>query len=110
VIGISANGLQDHHRWVQDINEFGSKIAPTNVKFPIVRVPTLFQASPLTPSMHCQIADEDRKVSTIYDMLDEQDATNRDAKGIPFTASVVHCRIYNVCLKVALCRSVRCLS
>jgi hypothetical protein len=32
-----------------------------------------------------QIADEDRKISTLYDMLDEQDATNRDAKGLPFT-------------------------
>jgi len=97
VIGISANGLQDHHRWVQDINDYGSKFAPTNVNFPIVRVPTLFQDSRFTSSMHHQIADEDRKISTIYDMLDEQDATNRDAKGLPFTASVVHCRIYNVC-------------
>ena len=34
-----------------------------------------------------QIADEDRKISTLYDMLDEQDATNRDAKGLPFTVS-----------------------
>lgn len=33
----------------------------------------------------CQIADPDRKISTLYDMLDEQDATNRDAKGLPFT-------------------------
>jgi 20S proteasome subunit alpha 2 len=32
-----------------------------------------------------QIADENRKISTLYDMLDEQDATNRDAKGLPFT-------------------------
>jgi alkyl hydroperoxide reductase subunit AhpC len=32
-----------------------------------------------------QIADEDRKISTLYDMLDAQDATNRDAKGLPFT-------------------------
>ena len=35
-----------------------------------------------------QIADADRKISTIYDMLDEQDATNRDAKGLPFTVSI----------------------
>jgi hypothetical protein len=34
-----------------------------------------------------QIADEDRKISVLYDMLDQQDDTNRDAKGIPFTAS-----------------------
>ena len=34
-----------------------------------------------------QIADADRKISTLYDMLDYQDATNRDAKGLPFTVS-----------------------
>ncbi|KAG1003308.1 hypothetical protein G6F27_011164 [Rhizopus arrhizus] len=31
------------------------------------------------------IADADRKVSALYDMLDHQDATNVDAKGIAFT-------------------------
>ncbi|KAF7983870.1 hypothetical protein HWV62_18206 [Athelia sp. TMB] len=70
VIGISANGLEDHNKWVEDINDFGSKFGPTNVQFPI-------------------IADPDRKISTLYDMLDEQDATNRDAKGLPFTIRTV---------------------
>ncbi|GBE79167.1 cysteine peroxiredoxin [Sparassis latifolia] len=70
VIGISANGLEEHEKWVQDINEYGSKFAPTNVDFPI-------------------IADPERKISTLYDMLDEQDATNRDAKGLPFTIRTV---------------------
>jgi len=71
VIGISANGLQSHHKWVEDINEFGGKtVGHTDVQFPI-------------------IADEDRKISTLYDMLDEQDATNRDAKGLPFTIRTV---------------------
>ncbi|KAG5637841.1 hypothetical protein H0H81_003046 [Sphagnurus paluster] len=70
VIGISANGLEEHHKWVQDINEYGGKFGPTDVQFPI-------------------IADEDRKISTLYDMLDEQDATNRDAKGLPFTIRTV---------------------
>jgi len=70
VIGISANGLEDHNKWVEDINEFGSKFGPTDVQFPI-------------------IADPDRKISTLYDMLDEQDATNRDAKGLPFTVRTV---------------------
>ncbi|KIK06788.1 hypothetical protein K443DRAFT_119972 [Laccaria amethystina LaAM-08-1] len=70
VIGISANGLEEHHKWVKDINEYGSKVAPTDVQFPI-------------------IADPDRKISTLYDMLDEQDATNRDAKGLPFTIRTV---------------------
>jgi len=70
VIGISANGLQDHKKWEQDIAEWGAQFGPTSVDFPI-------------------IADEDRKISTLYDMLDEQDATNRDAKGLPFTIRTV---------------------
>ncbi|EIW82393.1 1-Cys peroxiredoxin [Coniophora puteana RWD-64-598 SS2] len=70
VIGISANGLSDHEKWVEDIEEFGARYGPTNVKFPI-------------------IADEDRKISVLYDMLDEQDATNRDGKGLPFTIRTV---------------------
>ncbi|KAI6034225.1 hypothetical protein PISMIDRAFT_670654 [Pisolithus microcarpus 441] len=70
VIGISANNLQDHNSWIRDINEYGAKFGPTDVQFPI-------------------IADEERKVSTLYDMLDEQDATNRDAKGLPFTIRTV---------------------
>jgi alkyl hydroperoxide reductase subunit AhpC len=37
LIGISANNLADHTKWVQDINEYGCKTAgPTNVEFPIV--------------------------------------------------------------------------
>ena len=36
LIGISANGLEDHHGWIKDINEYGSKYGPTNVQFPIV--------------------------------------------------------------------------
>ncbi|EKM80368.1 hypothetical protein AGABI1DRAFT_73502 [Agaricus bisporus var. burnettii JB137-S8] len=70
LIGISANGLEDHHAWVKDINEYGSKFGHTDVRFPI-------------------IADGDRKISTLYDMLDYQDATNRDAKGLPFTIRTV---------------------
>ncbi|KAJ3558663.1 hypothetical protein NM688_g796 [Phlebia brevispora] len=70
VIGISANGLEDHVKWAKDIEEWGAQFAPTTVDFPI-------------------IADPDRKISTLYDMLDEQDATNRDAKGLPFTIRTV---------------------
>jgi alkyl hydroperoxide reductase subunit AhpC len=36
VIGISANSLSDHNKWVEDINDFGSRYGPTNVQFPIV--------------------------------------------------------------------------
>ncbi|KAF8271726.1 1-Cys peroxiredoxin [Lactarius quietus] len=62
VIGLSANDLGSHERWIHDINEWGK----TDVQFPI-------------------IADHDRKVATTYDMLDYQDATNVDKKGLPFT-------------------------
>ncbi|KIM55699.1 hypothetical protein SCLCIDRAFT_17353 [Scleroderma citrinum Foug A] len=47
VIGISVNSLEDHYKWIQDINDYGSKVGPTDVRFPI-------------------------------------DATNRNAKGLPF--------------------------
>ncbi|CAO3642755.1 unnamed protein product [Cunninghamella blakesleeana] len=66
VIGLSANGLEDHAKWIEDINEVNN----VQLNFPI-------------------IADADRKVSALYDMLDHQDATNVDAKGIPFTVRSV---------------------
>jgi alkyl hydroperoxide reductase subunit AhpC len=36
VIGISANNLSDHEKWIKDINEYGSKTGPCEVQFPIV--------------------------------------------------------------------------
>ncbi|KAF9287819.1 hypothetical protein BGZ68_001236 [Mortierella alpina] len=66
VIGLSANGLESHHDWIKDINEVNN----VDLKFPI-------------------IADADRKISTLYDMLDYQDITNLDNKGIPFTVRSV---------------------
>ncbi|RIA97228.1 thioredoxin-like protein [Glomus cerebriforme] len=66
VIGLSANELTDHEKWVDDINEVNN----VSVQFPI-------------------IADADRNVSTLYDMLDHQDVTNVDTKGIPFTVRSV---------------------
>jgi alkyl hydroperoxide reductase subunit AhpC len=66
VIGLSANSLDDHTKWVEDINEVNN----VKLDFPI-------------------IADADRKVSTTYDMLDYQDITNVDTKGIPFTVRSV---------------------
>ncbi|KAF9018373.1 thioredoxin-like protein [Hymenopellis radicata] len=71
VIGLSANNLDSHKAWIKDIEEFGGKTSgPTEVQFPI-------------------IADADRKVSYLYDMLDYQDVTNRDNKGLPFTIRTV---------------------
>ncbi|KAG8948836.1 hypothetical protein FRC04_009301 [Tulasnella sp. 424] len=66
VIGLSANDLGSHEKWIQDINNVGK----TELSFPI-------------------IADADRKVSVLYDMLDQQDATNIDQKGLPFTIRTV---------------------
>lgn len=62
LIGLSANDLSSHGRWIQDINE----TSKTDLQFPI-------------------IADSDRKVAFTYDMVDAQDVTNRDNKGIAFT-------------------------
>jgi len=66
VIGISANGLESHEQWIQDIN----KNSNTTVDYPI-------------------IADPERKVAVLYDMLDAQDATNIDSKGLPLTIRTV---------------------
>ncbi|KAJ5856446.1 uncharacterized protein N7529_010390 [Penicillium soppii] len=62
MIGLSANDLGSHDEWIKDINEVGS----TDVQFPI-------------------IADADRKVAFLYDMIDQQDLDNIDQKGIAFT-------------------------
>ena len=62
LIGLSANDLSSHGRWIQDINE----TSKTDLQFPI-------------------IADADRKIAYTYDMVDAQDVTNKDSKGIAFT-------------------------
>ena len=62
VIGLSANKLDSHDKWIKDIDE----IASTNLSFPI-------------------IADHERQVALKYDMIDHEDATNVDEKGIAFT-------------------------
>lgn len=58
----SANDLSSHDRWISDINE----VSKTDLQFPI-------------------IADADRHVAWLYDMVDAQDLTNIDQKGIAFT-------------------------
>ncbi|KAI9757245.1 MAG: peroxiredoxin 1 [Chaenotheca gracillima] len=62
MIGLSANDLGSHDRWIKDIDE----ISGSNLQFPI-------------------IADADRKVAWLYDMVDQQDLANIDQKGIAFT-------------------------
>jgi glutaredoxin/glutathione-dependent peroxiredoxin len=49
VIGLSANELESHEKWIADINEVNS----VDLKFPI-------------------IADPKREISALYDMLDYQ--------------------------------------
>lgn len=62
MIGLSANTIESHGGWIKDINE----ISGSDLKFPI-------------------IGDKQRKVALAYDMLDYQDTTNVDEKGIAFT-------------------------
>jgi len=62
LIGLSANTIDSHGDWIKDIND----ISNTTLNFPI-------------------IGDKDRQIALLYDMLDRQDATNVDSKGIAFT-------------------------
>ncbi|KAI6361791.1 hypothetical protein MCOR25_006409 [Pyricularia grisea] len=62
LIGLSANTVGSHDGWIKDIND----VTGSHVSFPI-------------------IADKERKVAYLYDMLDYQDTTNVDEKGIAFT-------------------------
>jgi len=62
LIGISADSVPSHAEWIEDINE----ISKTTLNFPI-------------------IADESRKISYLYDMIDYQDTTNVDQKGMALT-------------------------
>ena len=80
VIGISADALQEHYEWIDDIIEIGNKTAPTCVEYPIVSAPA-HRVSWLTTSFPLQIADPDRAVSRLYDMLDEGDLSNVSADG-----------------------------
>jgi alkyl hydroperoxide reductase subunit AhpC len=62
LIGLSANTVETHGGWINDIDE----IAGVSMNFPI-------------------IGDKDRKIAFAYDMLDHQDTTNVDSRGIAFT-------------------------
>ncbi|KAK5126645.1 hypothetical protein LTR85_009579 [Meristemomyces frigidus] len=62
LIGLSANTIESHGGWIKDINE----ISGSQLRFPI-------------------IGDKERQIALSYDMLDHQDATNVDQKGIAFT-------------------------
>jgi alkyl hydroperoxide reductase subunit AhpC len=36
LIGLSANGLESHEKWIKDIEQVGNQVSPTSVQFPIV--------------------------------------------------------------------------
>lgn len=78
LIGLSANDVSSHHGWIKDIGE-------------LLPEPLQLTADALTnsPLEFPIVADKDRKISVLYDMLDHQDATNVDAKGLPFTVRSV---------------------
>ncbi|POR39064.1 Mitochondrial peroxiredoxin PRX1 [Tolypocladium paradoxum] len=62
LLGLSADTTERHDSWIKDIDE----VTGGNVKFPI-------------------IADPDRKVANLYDMIDYQDPTNIDRDSLPLT-------------------------
>ncbi|KAF2196534.1 mitochondrial peroxiredoxin-like protein Prx1 [Delitschia confertaspora ATCC 74209] len=67
MIGLSANDLSSHGKWVDDINE----VCSTNVKFPI-------------------ITDADRNVAFLYDMISQEDLDKLAKEGgIAFTIRAV---------------------
>ena len=57
----SANDLSSYDKWVEDIN----KVCQTNLQFPI-------------------IADVNRKIAYLYDMINQRDLDNIAEKGILF--------------------------
>lgn len=63
LIGLSANGLESHQKWIKDIDEVTGSGLGGNQSFPI-------------------IADAGRKVAWLYDMVDAQDLKNVDEKGM----------------------------
>ncbi|KAJ1957523.1 peroxiredoxin 1 [Dispira parvispora] len=67
VIGLSVDSLNDHREWIHDINQ----VNKVHLQFPI-------------------IADSDRRVSTLYDMLDSEKHDPTNVKdGLPYTVRSV---------------------
>lgn len=67
LMGLSTNGLQEHDKWIADIE---GQAGGLQLNFPI-------------------IADVDRHVATLYGMLDLNDPTNTDPQGMPLTVRTV---------------------
>jgi alkyl hydroperoxide reductase subunit AhpC len=66
ILALSCNDVESHRNWIVDIE----KVSGCRVDFPIV-------------------ADPDRAIANAYGMIDRQDATNIDAKGLPMTVRSV---------------------
>ncbi|EOO02357.1 putative mitochondrial peroxiredoxin prx1 protein [Phaeoacremonium minimum UCRPA7] len=62
LLGLSANTVDSHEGWSKDVAD----VTGSTINFPMV-------------------ADKQRKVAYLYDMIDYQDTTNVDEKGIAFT-------------------------
>ena len=67
MIGLSANSLDSHQKWIQDIKD----VSTCTLTFPI-------------------IADRSRKIAYLYDMIDYQDTTNVDSKGMALTMRAMY--------------------
>jgi len=63
LIGLSANGLESHSGWIKDIDEVTGSSMASGGGFPI-------------------IADEDRAVSMLYDMVDQAGVDNFHKNGV----------------------------
>ncbi len=74
LIGLSANTVDSHHGWLGDIKD----VTGNTVGFPV-------------------IADKQRQVAYLYDMLDYQDTTNVDEKGI-VSGPEIDGKIYTILL------------
>lgn len=66
LLAISPDPVEENSGWIDDMEDFSG----SRVKFPI-------------------IADPDRRISVLYDMIDYQDATNVDDKGLNMTIRAV---------------------
>src|ERR1700743_3436873 len=67
MIGLSANSLDSHKLWIQDIKD----VSTCTLTFPL-------------------IADKSRKIAYLYDMIDYQDTTNVDSKGMALTMRAMY--------------------
>lgn len=83
LIGLSANTIASHADWIKDINETGG----CDLKFPIIGDKTRQIALAYVRGVPDAPRRSEHKVADIesQDMIDQQDATNVDEKGMALT-------------------------